>query len=60
MSKMRFGYFIAPFHTPGQNPTAALERDLKLVEHLEELGYDEAWFGEHHSAGSEIISEVYY
>lgn len=56
MSKMRFGYFIAPFHTPGQNPTAALERDLKLVEHLEELGYDEAWFGEHHSAGSEIIS----
>ncbi len=56
MSKMRFGYFIAPFHTPGQNPTAALERDLKLVEHLEELGYDEAWIGEHHSAGSEIIS----
>lgn len=56
MTKLRFGFFIAPFHTPGQNPTAALERDLQLVEHLDRLGYDEAWFGEHHSAGSEIIS----
>lgn len=37
-------------------PPAALERDLDLVEHLDHLGYDEAWFGEHHSAGSEIIA----
>ncbi|MBY3989542.1 LLM class flavin-dependent oxidoreductase [Rhodococcus fascians] len=56
MTKLRFGYFIAPFHAPGQNPTAALERDLQLVDELERLGYDEAWFGEHHSAGSEIIA----
>lgn len=56
MSKLRFGSFIAPFHAPGQNPTAALERDLQLVEHLDRLGYDEVWFGEHHSAGSEIIA----
>ncbi len=57
MSRLRFGYFMAPFHAPGRNPpTAALERDLDLVEHLDHLGYDEAWFGEHHSAGSEIIA----
>jgi limonene 1,2-monooxygenase len=34
----------------------ALERDLELVVRLDELGYDEAWIGEHHSAGLEIIA----
>src|SRR5205823_312634 len=33
-----------------------LQRDLALVTHLDRLGYDEAWIGEHHSAGSEIIA----
>lgn len=56
MSRLRFGYFIAPFHRPGTNPTLALHRDLEFVEHLDALGYDEVWIGEHHSAGSEIIS----
>ncbi len=56
MSRLRFGTFLAPFHKPGQNPTLALQRDLELVEHLDKLGYDEAWIGEHHSAGSEIIA----
>lgn len=56
MAKLRFGYFIAPFHRAGTNPTLALQRDLEFVEHLDSLGYDEAWIGEHHSAGSEIIS----
>jgi len=50
-----FGIFLAPFHPVGQNPTLALERDLQLIEHLDRLGYDEAWIGEHHSAGYEII-----
>jgi limonene 1,2-monooxygenase len=53
---MRFGIFLAPFHPAGQNPTLALERDLELITRLDELGYDEAWFGEHHSAGYEIIA----
>ncbi|MUL82195.1 MULTISPECIES: LLM class flavin-dependent oxidoreductase [unclassified Mycolicibacterium] len=56
MSRLRFGYFIAPFHRAGINPTLALHRDLEFVEHLDALGYDEVWIGEHHSAGSEIIS----
>ena len=56
MAKLRFGYFIAPFHRAGTNPTLALQRDLEFVEHLDALGYDEAWIGEHHSAGTEIIS----
>ncbi len=53
--RMRFGAFIAPFHALGDNPTLALERDMQLVELLESLDYDEAWIGEHHSGGSEII-----
>ena len=56
MCIMRFGVFIAPFHPVGQNPTLALERDLELVVHLDRLGYDEAWIGEHHSGGYEIIA----
>jgi limonene 1,2-monooxygenase len=40
----------------GQNPTLALERDLELVVRLDQLGFDEAWFGEHHSAGYEFIA----
>ena len=51
----RFGIFLAPFHPSGQNPTLALERDLELLQHLDGLGFDEAWIGEHHSAGYEII-----
>jgi len=56
MSRLRFGIFLAPFHPAGENPTLALQRDLELVGHLDGLGYDEAWIGEHHSAGSEIIA----
>ncbi|MDW3221746.1 MAG: LLM class flavin-dependent oxidoreductase [Paracoccaceae bacterium] len=52
--RMRFGIFLAPFHKPGINPTLALEQDLELVEWLDRCDYDEVWFGEHHSAGSEI------
>lgn len=53
---LRFGIFLAPFHPVGQNPTLALERDMALLEHLDALGFDEAWIGEHHSAGYEIVA----
>jgi limonene 1,2-monooxygenase len=56
MDRLRFGTFLAPFHPAGENPTLALQRDLELVEHLDRLGYDEAWIGEHHSAGTELIA----
>jgi limonene 1,2-monooxygenase len=54
--RLRFGIFLAPFHPVGQNPTLAFERDMQLLEHLDALGFDEAWIGEHHSAGFEIIA----
>jgi limonene 1,2-monooxygenase len=52
----RFGAFMAPFHSPKEHPTLALERDLELVRWLDDLAYDEVWVGEHHSAGWEYIS----
>lgn len=54
--RLKFGIFLAPVHLLGENPTVALERDLELIEHLDRLDYDEAWIGEHHSAGWEIIA----
>jgi limonene 1,2-monooxygenase len=53
---MRFGNFMAPFHPTGQNPTLAIERDLDLIVAMDRLGFHEAWIGEHHSAGFEIIA----
>ena len=56
MARMRFGIFMAPFHPAGVNPTVLLDGDLALIEDLDRLGFEEAWIGEHHSAGSEIIA----
>ena len=53
---LKFGIFMAPFHRLGDNPTLAIHRDLELIEHLDRLGFDEAWVGEHHSAGWETIA----
>jgi limonene 1,2-monooxygenase len=54
--KLRNGIFLAPFHPLDEDPTLCLQRDLELIEYLDRLGYDEAWVGEHHSAGFEIIA----
>ncbi|HEY2813034.1 MAG TPA: LLM class flavin-dependent oxidoreductase [Acidimicrobiales bacterium] len=52
---LRFGAFFAPFHPVGQNPTLALQYDLERAVALDRFGYDEVWFGEHHSGGYELI-----
>jgi len=46
---------MAPFHTTDEDPTLCIERDFELMEWLDKLNYDEAWIGEHHSGGFEII-----
>lgn len=53
---MKFGVFLGPEHKPSNNPTWDLERDLQFMEHLDRIGFDEAFIGEHHSSGWEIIS----
>ena len=52
---LRFGAFTPPIQRPDQNPTLALERVLEMVDWLDKVGYDEAWFGEHHNGGWELI-----
>ncbi len=53
---MRFSLFMQPVHHPSENPTLSLERDLELIQHLDNLDFDEVWIGEHHSTGWEPIS----
>ena len=53
---MKFGAFIAPYHGIADNVTLTIERDMELVELMERLDFDEAWIGEHHSAGFEPIA----
>jgi limonene 1,2-monooxygenase len=53
---LRHGIFLPPFHPNEEDPTQCLERDLELMTWLDRLGFHEAWIGEHHSAGYEIIS----
>jgi limonene 1,2-monooxygenase len=53
---LRFGMFLAPHHRVGFSPTQQIRDDIDLVVHLDRLGFDEAWIGEHHSGGSEIIA----
>ena len=53
---VRTGVFLAPFHALPENPLLCLERDMELLIHLDRLNYHEAWIGEHHSGGFEIIA----
>jgi limonene 1,2-monooxygenase len=53
---MKFGAFLAPHHPIGEHPMLQMRNDLKLAEHLDQLGYDEFWVGEHHSTGWEVIA----
>jgi limonene 1,2-monooxygenase len=55
MTHLNSGIFLAPFHEMSENPILALERDMELLQHLDALNYTEAWIGEHHSGGFEII-----
>ena len=55
MPNLGHGVFVAPYHPLDENPTMCIHRDFELMEWLDKLGFDEAWIGEHHSAGFETI-----
>ena len=56
MPRLGFGAFLAPHHPVGEHPMLQFRRDIDLVAHLDKLGYDEFWCGEHHSSGWEMIA----
>jgi limonene 1,2-monooxygenase len=54
--RLRFGTFLAPHHPLGESPTLQFQSDLEMAAHLDHLGFDEFWCGEHHSTGWEMIA----
>ena len=52
---MKLGYFTMPLHPPGSEWAYTLKKDLQQILLLDELGYDEAWIGEHFTAEWENI-----
>jgi limonene 1,2-monooxygenase len=52
---VKFGAFFGPYHLPKIDSNFALRNDLELIDHLDHLGFAEAWVGEHHSGGVELI-----
>ena len=56
MARIKFGTFLAPHHPIRENPTLQFQRDLEFATHLDRLGIDEFWCGEHHSTGWEMIA----
>ena len=52
---MDVGLFTMPLHPPGANLTEILESDMDQIVELDELGYSEAWIGEHFTAVWENI-----
>jgi alkanesulfonate monooxygenase SsuD/methylene tetrahydromethanopterin reductase-like flavin-dependent oxidoreductase (luciferase family) len=52
---MRYGYFMMPMHPPGADISVTLQTDLAQLVRLDELGFAEAWIGEHFTAEWENI-----
>ena len=44
---MRLGLFMMPNHPPERDVYEGLQYDLDYLELVDDLGYDEAWIGEH-------------
>ena len=52
---MDVGLFAMPLHPPGSNITQTLDDDLDMLITLEQMGYSEAWIGEHFTTQWENI-----
>ena len=47
---MELGYFSMPSHPPECGLKEGHDFDLQVLRWLDELGYQECWIGEHHTA----------
>ena len=50
---MNLGLFMMPLHAPRKPRTQCFQEDIELVELADELGFTEAWVGQHHTVCSE-------
>ena len=44
---MNFGLFMMPLHPPSRSFSDSYDRDIELIVQADQLGYTEAWIGEH-------------
>ena len=52
---MDLGLFMMPIHPPEKSRTECFEEDIELIVLADELGFKEAWIGQHHSVMWEPI-----
>ncbi|MFP6641973.1 MAG: LLM class flavin-dependent oxidoreductase [Candidatus Latescibacterota bacterium] len=52
---MQLGLFMMPLHPPAKDRTSGFEEDIEAVVLADELGFSEAWIGQHHSVAWEPI-----
>jgi len=52
---MKLGLFMMPVHPPEKPRTQCFDEDIELIVRAEELGFTEAWIGQHHSVAWEPI-----
>ncbi|PKB70672.1 MAG: hypothetical protein BZY87_09085 [SAR202 cluster bacterium Io17-Chloro-G6] len=44
---MKYGLFMMPLHPPRRSYADSYDRDIELIVQADQLGYHEAWIGEH-------------
>ena len=52
---MNLGMFMMPLHPPEKDRTLCFDEDTECIILADQLGYSEAWIGQHHSAAWEPI-----
>jgi alkanesulfonate monooxygenase SsuD/methylene tetrahydromethanopterin reductase-like flavin-dependent oxidoreductase (luciferase family) len=52
---MKIGMFMMPLHQPEKDRTQTFEEDTECIVLADELGFSEAWIGQHHTAAWEPI-----
>ena len=52
---MQLGFFTMPLHPPGSDYTQGLDNDLEQILTVDELGFHEAWLGEHFTSSWENV-----
>ncbi len=52
---MKLGTFMMPLHPPEKDRTLGYEEDIEFVVRADELGFSEAWIGQHHTLAWEPI-----
>ena len=53
---MKLGYFMMPLHHINRDYHETLEEDMEAIIYADQLGYSEAWVGEHYSSAVEQIT----